>query len=163
MQLLPAFAPSVGLLTSPPPRPDPLSPSMLLSPNACLLTTSLPPRLPPRRKSLEEVARLFGSGEVAVSVSHRFSLEQAPEAFSIMLNRQVRAGALLVQARSESVCSVRVGRAQVSKGQAGRQALGGQQSSWHTTCTCCCCAAARVPPAQVIGKILLLPQPRSML
>ncbi|EFN51151.1 hypothetical protein CHLNCDRAFT_59824 [Chlorella variabilis] len=48
------------------------------------------------RKSLEEVARLFGSGEVAVSVSHRFSLEQAPEAFSIMLNRQVIGKILLL-------------------------------------------------------------------
>lgn len=40
-------------------------------------------------KSLEEVARLYGGGQLAVGVSHRFSLEQAPEAFAIMLNRQV--------------------------------------------------------------------------
>lgn len=41
------------------------------------------------RKSLDEIARLYDSGAIAVSVSHRFSLAQAPEAFSIMMNRQV--------------------------------------------------------------------------
>ncbi|KAI3431798.1 hypothetical protein D9Q98_010551 [Chlorella vulgaris] len=48
------------------------------------------------RKSLEEVGRLFGSGELNVNISHRFSLEQAPEAFSIMMNRQVIGKILLL-------------------------------------------------------------------
>ena len=45
--------------------------------------------LPPCRKSLDEVARLFGSGAISVNISHRLALEQAPEAFAVMLKRQV--------------------------------------------------------------------------
>jgi D-arabinose 1-dehydrogenase-like Zn-dependent alcohol dehydrogenase len=45
--------------------------------------------LHPRRKSLDEVARLFGSGAISVNISHRLALEQAPEAFAVMLKRQV--------------------------------------------------------------------------
>ncbi|PSC69189.1 quinone oxidoreductase 2-like protein [Micractinium conductrix] len=41
------------------------------------------------RQSLDEVARLLGTGAVGVNVSHKLSLGQAPEAFQIMLNRQV--------------------------------------------------------------------------
>jgi len=48
------------------------------------------------RKSLDEVARLYGSGSISVNVSHRFSLAEAPDAFQIMLNRQARAVALVV-------------------------------------------------------------------
>lgn len=39
------------------------------------------------RASLEAVVALFASGDVAVHVSHRYSLEQAREAFSVLLNR----------------------------------------------------------------------------
>lgn len=41
------------------------------------------------RQSLDEVARLFDSGAIRVNISHRLSLAQAPEAFSILMNRQV--------------------------------------------------------------------------
>ena len=35
------------------------------------------------------MARLFGSGAISVNISHRLALEQAPEAFAVMLKRQV--------------------------------------------------------------------------
>ena len=41
------------------------------------------------RASLDAVARLFAAGDIAVNVSHRYSLEQAPEAFSVLLKRGV--------------------------------------------------------------------------
>ena len=41
------------------------------------------------RRSLEEVARLYAAGDIAVHVSHRYALEQASEAFSVLLNRGV--------------------------------------------------------------------------
>lgn len=54
-----------------PSRPDPLSPAT------------------DYRKSLEEVARLFAAGAVRVHTSHKFSLEEAPDAFRVLLGRQV--------------------------------------------------------------------------
>ena len=41
------------------------------------------------RKSLEEIAQLYagGDGAIYVNVSHRFSLEQAQEAFGVLINR----------------------------------------------------------------------------
>lgn len=43
----------------------------------------------PCRKSLDEVVRLASAGAVRVTTSHRFSLEEAPDAFAVLLNRQV--------------------------------------------------------------------------
>jgi NADPH2:quinone reductase len=41
------------------------------------------------RRSLEAVARLYAAGDLAVPVSHRYSLEQAAEAFSVLAARAV--------------------------------------------------------------------------
>lgn len=41
------------------------------------------------RKSLEAVADFFAAGDITVFVSHKYSLEQAREAFSVMMNRHV--------------------------------------------------------------------------
>lgn len=41
------------------------------------------------RRSLEEVARLYASNDIAVHVSHTYSLEQAAEAFGVLMNRRV--------------------------------------------------------------------------
>lgn len=41
------------------------------------------------RKSLDAVGKLFMEGRVTVHVSHRYSLEQAKEAFSVLTKRQV--------------------------------------------------------------------------
>ena len=57
---------------------------------------------PPRRRprcccccSLDEVAALLGRGEISVNVSHKYSLEQAGEAFQVLATRQV-IGKLLI-------------------------------------------------------------------
>ena len=52
----------------------------------CLTTKH---RLRRCRRSLEEVALLLAQGAVSVNVSHRLALEDAPEAFQVMLSRQV--------------------------------------------------------------------------
>lgn len=48
------------------------------------------------RRSLEEVAKLLGQGRVRVHISHVYSLEEAPEAFSVLLSRQVVGKLLLL-------------------------------------------------------------------
>lgn len=39
------------------------------------------------RKSLEKVAKLYAGGDIFVNVSHKYSLEQGKEAFSVLMNR----------------------------------------------------------------------------
>jgi sacsin len=41
------------------------------------------------RRSLEEIARLYANSDIAVHVSHTYSLEQAAEAFGVLMNRRV--------------------------------------------------------------------------
>lgn len=41
------------------------------------------------RKSLEETVKLFAEGDIVVNVSHKYALEQAREAFQVLLNREV--------------------------------------------------------------------------
>jgi NADPH2:quinone reductase len=48
------------------------------------------------RKSLEEVASLYANGDIFVHVSHRYSLEQGKEAFSVLMNRGAIGKMLLV-------------------------------------------------------------------
>ncbi|PRW33214.1 quinone oxidoreductase 2-like protein isoform A [Chlorella sorokiniana] len=48
------------------------------------------------RKSLDEVVRLFTAGAVRPQTSHRFALEEAPDAFRVLLNRQVIGKILLL-------------------------------------------------------------------
>lgn len=48
------------------------------------------------RRSLDEVARLYASGDIAVHISYRYPLHQAAEAFSILQNRGVTGKLLLV-------------------------------------------------------------------
>lgn len=50
------------------------------------------------RRSLEEVAKLFANGEIQVHISHKYSLEQASEAFSVIMNRGVVGKILLLPA-----------------------------------------------------------------
>ena len=92
-------------------------PSVLLPalPSLPLLLTARPPPCPappqvhgiywgsyqqhePRlfRRSLEEVARLLAAGDIEVAVSHKYSLAQAGEAFSVMLGRGVVGKMLLL-------------------------------------------------------------------
>lgn len=53
------------------------------------------------RRSLDECAALFSQGKVSVHASHRFPLEQAPEAFAVLMNRGV-IGKLLVLPRKQA-------------------------------------------------------------
>jgi NADPH:quinone reductase len=48
------------------------------------------------RKSLEEVAKLYAGGDIFVHVSHKYSLEQGKEAFSVLMNRGAIGKLLLV-------------------------------------------------------------------
>ena len=48
------------------------------------------------RRSLEEVAKLYASGDIFVHVSHKYSLEQGKEAFSVLMNRGAIGKLLLV-------------------------------------------------------------------
>lgn len=48
------------------------------------------------RKSLDEIARLFANGDIKVYVHGTFSLEQAREAFSVLLTRKVIGKLLLL-------------------------------------------------------------------
>lgn len=41
------------------------------------------------RQSLESVARLFAGGDIFVNVSHKYSLEEAREGFSVLMNREI--------------------------------------------------------------------------
>lgn len=41
------------------------------------------------RHSLEESAKLFAEGDLVVNVSHKYSLEQAQEAFTVLAKREV--------------------------------------------------------------------------
>jgi NADPH2:quinone reductase len=48
------------------------------------------------RRSLEEVAKLYAGGDIFVHVSHKYSLEQGKEAFSVLMNRGAIGKLLLV-------------------------------------------------------------------
>lgn len=50
------------------------------------------------RESLDAIGKLFADGDITVNVSHRYSLEQASEAFSVLLNRGVVGKILLLPA-----------------------------------------------------------------
>jgi sacsin len=48
------------------------------------------------RRSLDAVAAMYAAGDVTVHVSHRYALEQAAEAFAVLMNRGVVGKLLLV-------------------------------------------------------------------
>jgi hypothetical protein len=129
------------------------------------LSTNIPV-WPACRKSLEEVGRLFGSGELNVNISHRFSLEQAPEAFSIMMNRQVHGVTVLPCGRKGRSCQlsrlVPLGCRQLAVC-LGINAAVGRTRPFRPPIHFALAWLSRPLLLQVIGKILLLPQPRSML